>query len=336
MKKKVLVISAFVIETIVLIIAVLYSSFIFLVNDAKSEWFDEVSPDGNFHVKCYQVGTSLFFSSQNIEVYFGSRAFTFLKDVNSISFKTDIANDGAILKDENYKVEWLKDSVKITFSGEEQSDAVYVIPYYQSNENISYNEEIENAKYEYTYGEVFEISGNTIQYGNVAEDKTSILALEGSDDISVINYENSQITNWNDIKVGDYVTIYKPTQTSDNVKTSIIVAKKDFIIDEVEKQLLNKREFEAELIYYNENEKYIIAQIPLENEKKFGNMISNPMYNFKLNVLDRTETYLGTKSNKLENNYGYHLNELCTIELESNIAYLPNKYTVKSIGFIAD
>ena len=336
MRKRLLVISAFVIETIILIVAVFYSGMLFLVNDMKTEWFDETSPDGNFHVKCYQVGTPFFFGSQDIEIYFGAKSFTFLKNVNSVSFKTEISNDGANLKEENYKIEWLEDSVKVIFSGEEQSDNVYVIPYYESNENSLQNQEILNTKYEYTYGEIFKISGNTIEYGEVKEDKSSYLSMEISDNVSIIDYENSQTINSSNIEVGDYITVYKPSGESQNLKTRIILTKKDYIIDEVEKQLLNKRGFQAKLIYYNENEKYITVQIPLENEKEFGNMVSKPVYNLKLDVLDRTETYLGTKENKLQENYGYQLNELCSIELESNIAFLPNKYTVKSIGFIAD
>mgnify|MGYP004589068299 CR=1 FL=1 len=334
--KKIILISVIVIETIFLIISQIYSGAIFFVKDSKTEWFDEKSPDGNFHIKCYQVGTSMFFSSQKIEVYFGSNVFTFLKNVNSITFKTEIANDGATLKNKNYKIEWLEDSVKIIFSGDEQSDNVYIIPYYYSNEDSTYNKDILSTNIEYTYGEVFEITKNKIVYGNVKEDKSSYISTEIPSNVSVINYQNSEITNISDIEVGDYVTIYKPEEKSDNVKTNIILTKKNYIINEVEKQLLNKREFQADLVYYNEKENYIIVQIPLEKEKNFGNMSSRPVYNFELSVLNRTETYLGTPENKLVTNYGYKVNESCIIQLESNIAYLPNKYIVKSIGFIAD
>lgn len=61
-----------------------------------------------------------------------------------------------------------------------------------------------------------------------------------------------------------------------------------------------------------------------------------PIYYLDLSVGDTTETYLGWKENNPNSNYGYQVHELCTIELESEITDLSNKYMVKSIEFIAN
>lgn len=50
-KKVIIMIIIIVIETIILGISLLYSSAIYFVKDNKIEWFDEISPDGKYHVK---------------------------------------------------------------------------------------------------------------------------------------------------------------------------------------------------------------------------------------------------------------------------------------------
>ena len=80
---------------------------------------------------------------------------------------------------------------------------------------------------------------------------------------------------------------------------------------------------------------YITVEIALEN-KTIEKMQVQPMYYLDLRVGDNTETYLGWKEDNPNSNYGYHVHELCTVELESEITDLSNKYMVKSIEFIAD
>lgn len=138
-KKTMILVIIIVLETIILGISLLYSSFIFFVKDARTEWFDEVSPDGKYHVKCYTVGSALFFSSQKLEIYFDTTGIPYVEGTNPVSFETELANDGANLYDENYSVEWLDTYVKIIFRGEETGgDNVFIIPYYKSGniENV--------------------------------------------------------------------------------------------------------------------------------------------------------------------------------------------------------
>lgn len=131
-KKVIILVIIIVLETIILGISLLYSSAIYFVKDNKVEWFDEISPDGKYHVKCYQEGASLFFSSQKLVVYFGTTGLPYVQGTNPVSFRTELANDGKALKRENYSIEWLEDSVKIIFRGDETGgDNVYQIPYYK-------------------------------------------------------------------------------------------------------------------------------------------------------------------------------------------------------------
>lgn len=335
-KKKLIIIVAFIIETVVLVISLTYSGVVFLVNDAKTEWFDEKSPNGKYHVKCYKVGTPMFFSSQKLLIYFDTTGLPYVEGTNPISFRTELANDGANLHKDNYSIEWLSDSVKIVFRGEESGgDNIYQIPYYRTNSENNNKEKTANVEYNFNCGEVFEITNNTIYYGDIKEDKAKYLSENLSGDFKVINYENEELININDITVGDYITTYEPTEKYQNAKTIIVVAKKDYNLEQVKKELLNKREFDAELAYYNEKENYIIAKVALDS-KTFDTVNSQPFYFMKLLIGKNTETYLGNKENNANSNYGYHVNELCKIELVSNIAYLPNIYMVKSIEFIAD
>lgn len=340
-KKKIIIIIAFIIETIILGISLLYSSAIYFIKDNQVEWFDEVSPDGKYHVKCYKVGTPLFFSSQDLLIYFGKKGMSFEQGINSVSFRTELANDGANLYDDNYSIEWFSDSVKIIFRGEETGgDNIYQIPYYKTNEDSSAKNEMPAVSYKYSDGEIFEISNNNIYYGKVKEEKEKYFTQKLSENFNVINFDDEETMNINDIEVGDYVRIYVPEQENQNEKGLIIVAKKDYVLEQARKQLLNKRTIGASLVYYNAEENYIIAEIafPTKRIPKTDKITASiqAFYYLKLNVGENTETYLGNKENNPNSNYGYQVNELCTIELMSNISYLPNTYIVKSIEFIAD
>lgn len=131
-KKVIILIIIIVLETIMLGISLLYSSAIYFVKDNKIEWFDEISPNGKYHVKCYKEGASLFFSSQRLLIYFDTTGLPYVQGTNPVSFRTELANDGKVLKRENYSIEWLEDSVKIIFRGDETGgDNVYQIPYYK-------------------------------------------------------------------------------------------------------------------------------------------------------------------------------------------------------------
>lgn len=123
-----------IIETIVLLISLAYSTFLFTYTDAETEWFKETSPDGQFVVSCYKIGTPLFFSPQDLKICFHEAKSVKVEDINDVWFETDIANDGQTLYDVNYSIEWLEDSVKIMLIGDE-SKSVFVIPYYRDLED---------------------------------------------------------------------------------------------------------------------------------------------------------------------------------------------------------
>lgn len=205
-----------------------------------------------------------------------------------------------------------------------------------NNELADTNEEDIDVRYTYTYGEIFKIENNIIYYGEAeAEEENDYLSQKILENSKIINYENEEIISINDIEVGDYITLYVPTPQSINDQAIIIVAKKDYIINQIENQLLHKKEFNGNLNYYNELENYITVEIALEN-KTIENMPVQPMYYLDLRVGDNTETYLGWKEDNPNSNYGFHVHELCTIELETEITELSNTYMVKSIEFIAD
>lgn len=129
-----------IIETIVLLISLAYSTFLFAYTDTETEWFKETSPDGQFVVSCYKIGTPLFFSQQDLKLCFHKAKSGKVENINDLCFETYIANDGQTLYDVNYSIEWLEDSVKIMLIGDE-SQSVFVIPYYRYLE-----EEIRNVK----------------------------------------------------------------------------------------------------------------------------------------------------------------------------------------------
>lgn len=205
-----------------------------------------------------------------------------------------------------------------------------------NNELVDTNEENTDVQYNNTKGEIFKIENNIIYYGDAeAEEENDYLSQEIPENSKIIDYENEEIISVNDIEVGDYITLYVLTPESINAQAIIIVAKKDYIINQIENQLLHKKEFNGSLDYYNESENYITVEIALEN-KTIEKMQVQPMYYLDLRVGDNTETYLGWKEDNPNSNYGYHVHELCTVELESEITDLSNKYMVKSIEFIAD
>ena len=205
-----------------------------------------------------------------------------------------------------------------------------------NNELVDTNEEDIDVRYTYTYGEIFKMENNIIYYGDTeAEKENDYLSQKIPENSKIINYENEEIISINDIEVGDYITLYVATPESAKAQAIIIVAKKDYIINQIENELLHKKEFNGNLDYYNKSENYITVEIALEN-KTIENMSVQPMYYFDLRIGDNTETYLGWKEDNPNSNYGFHVHELCTIELETEITDLSKIYMVKSIEFIAD
>ena len=131
-KKYVTFMVLFIITAVILGIVLFFNLIGFLIVDNEVLWFKEESDDGKYVVSCYTVGESMLFEPQKISVrFYGNRMKNDeLDKVNGVTFETELANDGASLHEDNYKVEWQEDSVKIIFNGEEtDGDNIFIIPY---------------------------------------------------------------------------------------------------------------------------------------------------------------------------------------------------------------
>lgn len=131
-KKYVTFMVLFIITTVILGIVLFFNLIGFLIVDNEVLWFKEESADGKYVVSCYTVGESMLFGPQKISVrFYGNRMKNDdLDKINGVTFEIELANDGASLHEDNYKVEWQEDSVKIVFNGEEtDGDNIFIIPY---------------------------------------------------------------------------------------------------------------------------------------------------------------------------------------------------------------
>ena len=131
-KKYVTFMVLFIITDVILGIVLFFNLIGFLIGDNEVLWFKEESADGKYVVSCYTVGESMFFGPQKIAVrFYGNRMKNDdLDKINGVTFEIELANDGASLHEDNYKVEWQEDSVKIVFNGEEtDGDNIFIIPY---------------------------------------------------------------------------------------------------------------------------------------------------------------------------------------------------------------
>lgn len=104
-----------VIETIVILIALGLGYFHFQTEKAETEVYRQSSEDGSQTVVIYEVGEPDWpFGSAHYKVYGPS------------NFDVDVADDGGRGQ---FMVDWKECSVIITFSGSEQEDAVYELPF---------------------------------------------------------------------------------------------------------------------------------------------------------------------------------------------------------------
>lgn len=106
------------VETFVIFIFIIIALFIFNVNYDKTEVYRQSSGDGSRTVAIYRVGEPGW--------PFGYVRY-YVSGVNGASdFYVEVADDGGYGR---FDVRWTTDSVIITFSGEEQEDAVYELPF---------------------------------------------------------------------------------------------------------------------------------------------------------------------------------------------------------------
>ena len=100
----------------------LISSYTYVTRYRITDIDSALSADGQYQVLFQAVGEPDFpfgDSHARILLKHGGRTIT--------KYKFDVANDGAILYPDNWRVSWEKNCVKIIISGEEQPDRIYRI-----------------------------------------------------------------------------------------------------------------------------------------------------------------------------------------------------------------
>lgn len=115
-----------VIETVLIVLMLIIGFFAFKLAYEKTELFREVSPNGDFTIVVQRRGMIDWpFGDDHLRVYLGNNEGS---SYFHMAFLADVANNGAPA---GYKVEWLDDAAKITLSGNEQLDAVYILPFWE-------------------------------------------------------------------------------------------------------------------------------------------------------------------------------------------------------------
>ena len=128
-KKKIVMLFIIILETVILVISLLYSTVLYVHKDLREKWFKQFSPDGKLYVSCYKVGNPLFYGPQDLSIVFDAIDRKEAKGVNAVVIDTSFNNRGSTLHDDNYSIEWLDDYVRITFQGV-KGKKVFMIPYY--------------------------------------------------------------------------------------------------------------------------------------------------------------------------------------------------------------
>lgn len=114
MKRKIVTV-LLVTETSILLIALALGGLLFKTKKAETEVYRQSSEDGSQTVVIYEVGQPDWpFGNAHYKVYGPS------------NFSVDVSDDGG---SGGFTVEWKESSVVIIFSGSEQEDAVYELPF---------------------------------------------------------------------------------------------------------------------------------------------------------------------------------------------------------------
>ena len=180
-----------------------------------------------------------------------------------------------------------------------------------------------------TTGIITNISNDQIEIGLNDEITTHIAKL--GNDIKITNFETNETISITDLKIGMPIFVKGETTKKEGEFEAIIaneieICSMQKVKSEVEKKLLNKEQILSTGIEYSNvdgsGNGYIIVSC---NYDKF-------IYPLKLNVNNKTETVLGSK-----NQYGYKLNEICDITLDTKINNIDNiKGFVKTIIYLGD
>lgn len=110
-------------ETVILAIII----FTRWTSNVQTELVREYSPNGDYTLLVERTG---MWPCPRDHV-----TVTIVENIESqfyhASFSAEVANDGVPAR---FKIEWLDDGAKITLSGKEQADAVYILPFETSDE----------------------------------------------------------------------------------------------------------------------------------------------------------------------------------------------------------
>lgn len=109
-------------ETLALLASTSLLVFIYTFRWHRSPRLEEISPDGAYQLEILNVGSTVPFTPQKIEVVL----FQIQDPFQRTEFQTQIVDDGGPGQIETL---WLADGVRLTFSGQEQSPAVYILPF---------------------------------------------------------------------------------------------------------------------------------------------------------------------------------------------------------------
>ena len=122
--KKVLKVTLGILLSIVLVICLLYSAFIYMI-EYHVATVDKKSYNG-YEVIMQSVGSPLFFSSADGRLLLKKNG----KTINKTDFV--LSDDGGSIRKKVWSVSWYKDHVSVVIRGSEQDDMLYSL-YYNGN-----------------------------------------------------------------------------------------------------------------------------------------------------------------------------------------------------------
>lgn len=118
-----------IILSLVIILGLLYGSFVYLIKYHVATVSSETY--GPYEVVMQSVGSPLFFSSADGRLVLKKKG----KTISKTDFVLD--DDGGNIHKETWSVSWFHDYVAVVISGSEQSDALYHL-YYNGKSTFSY------------------------------------------------------------------------------------------------------------------------------------------------------------------------------------------------------
>mgnify|MGYP003291450743 CR=1 FL=1 len=124
MKKKLLI---FVIPLCIFLVVGVVFTILFFTNNIYTNVKTFLSPNKEYKIVIKSNGTRWSFGEENIKIYAYKNSLKGFFEKNI--YETPISNDGKILNDTNFKIDWESNIAYLTLSGEEQIDEVLEIKF---------------------------------------------------------------------------------------------------------------------------------------------------------------------------------------------------------------